>query len=636
PRRGGGEPHAIGDQHADEAPRGGRAAARPVRARRSPGAADTGRPGAARLCAADSQAARRGADHPARAAHGRLGAHRHTGRLRDALSAGDPVAFRPELSAGAGRGPLRTLLPAAAAPGPGPVHRHPRARHGNRPVAASGAFRLGRSAGLQYPRTAPDSPGDVQHRLFLPRLGMQCAGRAGYRLPGGLHQPQPFRAAGGGRRGSGGFRSAAKRGAARTAPAGPGGRHAGTAAGQHHVAAQRAQSFAGQRNLGRAHHRRLPDVGDTATRNCSEFDLPARLCSSVKGRLASHGPIHPHGTTPVWKPELRIPGASHTPERSGPLAFPRSATKRQRLPIQVRIFMCGIAGEFRFDDRPADLGAIERITQHLTARGPDASGFHSAGPMAMGHRRLKIMDLCEASGQPMIDPTLGLSMVFNGAIYNYPELRAELEGLGYSLFSVGDTEVLVKGYHAWGAALLPRLYGMVACGICEPGSRQLVIARHRLGTKPLYLSKTADRLRFASSLPALLKGGDIAGVLNPVALNHYMSFHAVVPAPDTLIAGIEKMPPGHWLRVQADGRIEQQRWWSLPFGAREDEQNYTFEDWQERTLAALRESVALRQRAAVDVGVLLSGGVDSSLLVGLLREAGAADNLLTFSIGFED
>ena len=298
--------------------------------------------------------------------------------------------------------------------------------------------------------------------------------------------------------------------------------------------------------------------------------------------------------------------------------------------------MCGIAGEFRFDDRPADLGAIERITQHLTARGPDASGFHSAGPMAMGHRRLKIMDLCEASGQPMIDPTLGLSMVFNGAIYNYPELRAELEGLGYSFFSQGDTEVLLKGYHAWGEALLPRLNGMFAFAIWERDSRQLFIARDRLGIKPLYLSKTADRLRFASSLPALLKGGDIAGVLNPVALNHYMSFHAVVPAPDTLIAGIEKMPPGHWLRVQADGRIEQQRWWSLPFGAREDEQHYTFEDWQERTLAALRESVALRQRAAVDVGVLLSGGVDSSLLVGLLREAGAADNLLTFSIGFED
>ena len=298
--------------------------------------------------------------------------------------------------------------------------------------------------------------------------------------------------------------------------------------------------------------------------------------------------------------------------------------------------MCGIAGEFRFDNRPADLAAIERITQHLTARGPDASGFHSSRPMAMGHRRLKIMDLCEASGQPMIDPALGLSMVFNGAIYNYPELRAELEGLGYRFFSEGDTEVLLKGYHAWGEALLPRLNGMFAFAIWDRDSRQLFIARDRLGIKPLYLSKTGERLRFASSLPALLKGGDIAGVLNPVALNHYMSFHAVVPAPDTLIAGIEKMPPGHWMRVQADGRVEQQQWWSLQFGAREDEQNNSFEDWQDLTLSALRESVALRNRAAVDVGVLLSGGVDSSLLVGLLREAGVAENLLTFSIGFED
>ena len=298
--------------------------------------------------------------------------------------------------------------------------------------------------------------------------------------------------------------------------------------------------------------------------------------------------------------------------------------------------MCGIAGEFRFDNRPADLAAIERITQHLTARGPDASGFHSSGPMAMGHRRLKIMDLCEASGQPMIDPALGLSMVFNGAIYNYPELRAELEGLGYRFFSEGDTEVLLKGYHAWGEALLPRLNGMFAFAIWERDSQQLFIARDRLGIKPLYLSRTGERLRFASSLPALLKGGDIAGVLNPVALNHYMSFHAVVPAPDTLIAGIEKMPPGHWLRVQADGRVEQQQWWSLQFGAREDEQNHSFEDWQDLTLTALRNSVALRNRAAVDVGVLLSGGVDSSLLVALLHEAGVAENLLTFSIGFED
>ncbi len=246
------------------------------------------------------------------------------------------------------------------------------------------------------------------------------------------------------------------------------------------------------------------------------------------------------------------------------------------------------------------------------------------------------MDLCEASGQPMIDSALGLSMVFNGAIYNYPELRAELEGLGYRFFSEGDTEVLLKGFHAWGEALLPRLNGMFAFAIWERDSQQLFIARDRLGVKPLYLSRTDQRLRFASSLPALLKGGDIAGVLNPVALNHYMSFHAVVPAPDTLIAGIEKLPPASWMRVDTNGATTTQRWWELEFGAREEERNYSFEDWKQRTLDTMREAVAIRQRAAVDVGVLLSGGVDSSLLVGLLREAGVADNLLTFSIGFED
>lgn len=297
--------------------------------------------------------------------------------------------------------------------------------------------------------------------------------------------------------------------------------------------------------------------------------------------------------------------------------------------------MCGIAGELRFDRRPADLAAVERITHHLAPRGPDAHGFHSQGPIALGHRRLKIMDLAEASGQPMIDSDLGLSMVFNGAIYNYPELRAELETLGYRFFSGGDTEVLLKGYHAWGEKLLPKLNGMFAFAVWERDQQSLFIARDRLGVKPLYLSRTCERLRFASSLPALLQGGDIAKTLDAVALNHYLNFHAVVPAPRTLLAGIEKLPPATWMRVDADGKVEQQTWWTLQFGPQGEEVNYGFEEWRDRTLHAMREAVEIRQRAAVDVGVLLSGGVDSSMLVGLLREAGV-DNLLTFSIGFQD
>ena len=297
--------------------------------------------------------------------------------------------------------------------------------------------------------------------------------------------------------------------------------------------------------------------------------------------------------------------------------------------------MCAIAGELRFDQRPADLAAVERITHHMAARGPDAHGFFSQGPLALGHRRLKIMDLAEASGQPMIDSELGLTMVFNGAIYNYPELREELKALGYRFFSGGDTEVLLKGYHAWGTDLLPKLNGMFAFAIWERDSQQLFIARARLGVKPLYLSRTGERLRFASSLPALLAGGDISKTLDPVALNHYLNFHAVVPAPRTLLAGVEKLAPASWMRIDAQGNCEQKTWWNLTFGPQREEIAFGLDEWQERVLDGMREAVSIRQRAAVDVGVLLSGGVDSSMLVGLLREAGV-ENLSTFSIGFQD
>ncbi|KXJ30751.1 N-acetylglutaminylglutamine amidotransferase [Pseudomonas sp. HUK17] len=297
--------------------------------------------------------------------------------------------------------------------------------------------------------------------------------------------------------------------------------------------------------------------------------------------------------------------------------------------------MCGIAGELRFDQQPAAISVVERITHRLEQRGPDAWGFHSQGPVALGHRRLKIMDLAEASGQPMIEPELGLSMVFNGAIYNYPELRSELEAKGYRFYSGGDTEILLKAYHAWGKDMLPKLNGMFAFAIWERDSGRLFIARDRLGIKPLYLSFTDKRLRFASSLPALLEAGDIDTRIDPVALNHYLNFHAVVPAPRTILQGVQKLPPATWMTVDASGHQHQETWWNLDYGPREDERRYTLDDWAERVLHGLKDAVAIRQRAAREVGVLLSGGVDSSLLVGLLHDSGVKD-LLTFSIGFED
>ena len=223
------------------------------------------------------------------------------------------------------------------------------------------------------------------------------------------------------------------------------------------------------------------------------------------------------------------------------------------------------------------------------------------------------MDLSDGSAQPMVDSELGLSLAFNGAIYNFPELRRELDDLGYRFHSHGDTEVLLKGYHAWGEALLPKLNGMFAFAIWDRDRQSLFLARDRLGVKPLYLAQNAQRLRFSSTLPSLLKGGDIQPVLDPVALNHYLNFHAVVPAPRTLLAGIEKLEPASWLRIDAKGVRERKTWWTLPYGPRADELDLSLEDWTDQVLDSTREAVAIRQRAAVDVGVLLSGGVDSSL-----------------------
>ena len=188
--------------------------------------------------------------------------------------------------------------------------------------------------------------------------------------------------------------------------------------------------------------------------------------------------------------------------------------------------MCGIAGEIRFDDRLADSVAVVRMAETLAPRGPDGSGVYAQGAVAFAHRRLKIIDLSEHAAQPMVDAQLGLSIVFNGCIYNYPELREELIAKGYAFFSHGDTEIILKAYHAWGPACVERLHGMFAFVIAERDSGTIIMARDRFGIKPLYYSAQGARLRFASTLPALLAGGDVDRTIDREALHHYMSFHA--------------------------------------------------------------------------------------------------------------
>jgi asparagine synthase (glutamine-hydrolysing) len=297
--------------------------------------------------------------------------------------------------------------------------------------------------------------------------------------------------------------------------------------------------------------------------------------------------------------------------------------------------MCGICGEVSFGGTPADAGAIARMMAAMVPRGPDGSGMVMRGPVGFGHQRLKIIDLSERAAQPMEDPGLGLTIAFNGCIYNYPELRRELEGLGYRFFSSGDTEVILKAWHAWGPDCVQRFYGMFAFVLHERDSGRVVMARDRFGIKPLYYARDSRRLRFASSLPALLKAGDIDTNIDRVALHHYMTFHAVVPPPRTILAGVKKLPPATLRIIEPDGSHRDTTYWAPIFTRTAEDIETPMEVWRDRVLEVLRRAVERRMVADVPVGVLLSGGLDSSIIVGLLAEAGQ-HGLMTFSIGFEE
>ena len=296
--------------------------------------------------------------------------------------------------------------------------------------------------------------------------------------------------------------------------------------------------------------------------------------------------------------------------------------------------MCGICGELRLDGAPADLQAIQTMMAELTRRGPDHGGSYSDGALSFGHRRLAIIDLSVRSNQPMVDAELGLALVFNGTIYNYRALRQELEAQGYHFFSDGDTEVILKAYHAWGTRCPERLHGMFAFALWDSNQRTLFLARDRFGIKPLYWSRQDETFRFASTTQALLAAGGVDTGIDPVALHHLFTLHAVVPAPRTILRGVRKLPPAKWLRVAADGSQTEGTYWHLD--ATRPAQPLSEADWLDGIHERLRQAVKKRSEVAdVPVGVLLSGGLDSSLLVALLAEAGVKD-LRTFSVGFED
>ena len=218
--------------------------------------------------------------------------------------------------------------------------------------------------------------------------------------------------------------------------------------------------------------------------------------------------------------------------------------------------MCGLCGELRFDGASADLEAVKRMTARLERRGPDHEGSYSDGVLGFGHRRLAIIDLSEHSNQPLVDMELGLALVFNGTIYNYRELRRELQACGYHFFSEGDSEIILKAYREWGAQCVERFSGMFAFAVWDMHQQTLFMARDRFGIKPFYWNRTGERFRFASSVQALLAGGGVDTSIDPAGLHFQYSLHAVIPAPRTLLRGIRKLEPAHWMRVGADGSVD--------------------------------------------------------------------------------
>jgi asparagine synthase (glutamine-hydrolysing) len=290
--------------------------------------------------------------------------------------------------------------------------------------------------------------------------------------------------------------------------------------------------------------------------------------------------------------------------------------------------VCGIAGIVHLDRaRPADAAALGRMADAMAHRGPDGSGVWTAGPVGLAHRRLAIIDL-GGGQQPMVSPESGAVVTFNGEIYNYRELRQTLQADGVVFRDASDTEVLLRAFERWGESCVERLHGMFAFAIWSPRSGSLFAARDRLGIKPFYYRWTGGTLTFASELKAILAAdADEPARLDPYSFDRYLRLQ-YVPAPYTMVAGVRQLLPGCTLTLAADGRPVEQRYWQARAAASGPQ---TVDDFHERLGAVVRSHLV----ADVPVGALLSGGLDSSLVVAHMVRTSTAP-VHTFSVGFED
>ena len=290
--------------------------------------------------------------------------------------------------------------------------------------------------------------------------------------------------------------------------------------------------------------------------------------------------------------------------------------------------MCGIAGFLAFDGRPADPGVLAAMGASLAHRGPDGDGTFRDGGLGLAHRRLSILDIA-GGAQPMTTTDGDAILVFNGEIYNYVELREGLRRRGHPIATHSDTEVILHLYEEQGPDCVQELRGMFAFALWDRRLGRLVLARDRVGIKPLFYAQSDRGLVFGSEIKALLLHPDVDRSLDLQGLGDFLTYQ-YIPSPRTGFARIRKLPAAHVL-VAERGRVSIRRYWSLP----EEPSRRSGQEWREELRATVAEAVRLHMRSDVPVGALLSGGIDSSLVVA--HAAAAAEGpLRTFTIGFRD
>ena len=290
--------------------------------------------------------------------------------------------------------------------------------------------------------------------------------------------------------------------------------------------------------------------------------------------------------------------------------------------------MCGICGVLSLADGPPDLTLVRQMAGTLAHRGPDGDGFYADSAVALGHRRLSIIDLATGD-QPIFNEDRSIAIVFNGEIYNYRELREDLVRKGHRFRTAGDTEVIVHLYEERGIECVRDLNGMFAFAIWDAPRHQLFLARDPVGEKPLYYTKAGGTFLFASELKALLRSSDVSREIEPAALDDYLAY-GYVPAPRTIYSSVFKLPSAHRLLVSGS-RMEVSRYWHPWPDRRLD----VSEAEASREMARLlTDAVRLRLRSDVPVGAFLSGGIDSSLIVALAAQQNA--ELRTFSVRIKE